>query len=161
MSSPFAPGCEVRLPQYPWETTNVTALALGSQPLAPWLWEPPIPALPPLPKQNAANKEKIVELAPKRRKLYQSIVDANHDDQRAGELHKWLELVEVAIDNSLVGRQILADQVNNNGVNVDQIIRDSCKQGDRHALLQILRALHVPALVCHGVLLRRQPLPRL
>ena len=95
------------------------------QPVAPWLWQPPMPALPPMPKKQGPKKETIIDLAPKRRKLYQSIVDGNVDDQRAGEVQKWLEIIELAIFDSQVGRHLAQDQMANDSKNMAQIVRDS------------------------------------
>ena len=112
MSAPGSSGGgNTSLPRLPWEGPGMTALALGTADPEPWLFVPPLPSpAPPLPLMGyPAARPPLVEhraqLA-KRRKLYASLVDGNSDDQRAVQLARWLELIEMGLDCSKIGSQI-------------------------------------------------------
>ena len=81
------------------------SLVLGTVDPLPWLFVPPLPSpAPPLPRLGyPAARPPVVEhraLQAKRRKLYASLVDGNSDDQRAVQLARWLELIEMGLDCS-------------------------------------------------------------
>ena len=93
----------------PWETQGMLGMAMGTHNWLPWLFRPVVPGLPPLPPPRPTPAQ-AVEYRPKRRKLYASVVDGNQDAERSVAVGKWMELVELAIQESAVGRQIVEAQ---------------------------------------------------
>ena len=100
-------------PPLPWEGVGFTALALGAMDAPSWLFTPRVPPLPPMPPKPEPAQLPVREPATlriKRRKLYASIVDGNADDERALQIAKWLELLEMNLECSTIGRNILKAQ---------------------------------------------------
>ena len=108
----------------------MTALALGTADPEPWLFVPPLPSpAPPLPLMGyPAARPPLVEhraMLAKRRKLYASLVDGNSDDQRAVQLARWLELIEMGLDCSKIGSQIREYQNCDKEYLIENIIADT------------------------------------
>ena len=98
-----------RVAPFPWETQGMLGMAMGTHDWLPWLFRPVSPGIPPLPPPRPT-PALAVEFKPKRRRLYASIVDGNCDAERSVAVGKWMELVELAIQESAAGRQIVAAQ---------------------------------------------------
>ena len=94
-------------PRLPWETLSFTGFVLGTAPEWPWLAAPRLAPLPPLPRLAGDSSSFTEEIRKaKRRRIYDSVVEAVSDQSRSLQLAKWLELLELAIFSSWVGQQI-------------------------------------------------------
>ena len=66
--------------------------------------------MPPMPERRQPPEPARQSFLPKRRRLYASIVDGNKDDERSHEIADWLELIELGLEHSTIGRQVLQAQ---------------------------------------------------
>ena len=117
-------------PRMPWEGVGFTALALGAMDPPAWLFEPRVPQLPPLPPRPQQGEPLPRPRLPaagtiKRRKLYASVVDGNSDDERALQIAKWLELLEMGLLSSEIGRNIVQAQETRDADDIINIVNDA------------------------------------
>ena len=124
------PHAQVGRPRFPWEGTSMTSLALGAQPRFPWLLRPMAPPMAVFdPKPPPAKTEQPVQnpnLKPQRKRLYATIVDDNKDDTRALEVGKIMEILEMGLRHSQVGRNVLEAQLEGKGSDyIGEIIQDT------------------------------------
>ena len=102
------PSLQVREPfRFPWEANNFVGHVLGTAPQWPWLAPLPLAPLPPMPSRARAENKLNSEIqSARRQRIYDSVVCGVSDESRSVQLAKWLEIIELAIGHSRLGRQV-------------------------------------------------------